>query len=272
MPQVSVVTSIYNGEAYLEECVNSILNQTFQDFEYIILNNGSTDRTPEILKSYSDPRLRIIHQENLGIVRSLNKGITLSSGDLIARLDADDYSLPQRLEKQVAFMEQYPKIVFCGTRYKELIGGGYFSPMVQLFEKDEDIRKNISCFNPFSHSTILLRKKTFLESGSYKEKFEYSHDYELWVRMLKIGSASILNEELSVVRLTEQSTSYDNRRKQKLEALYIRWDAFRQFRADPLTFMYYYLKSLCGLLLPSKRHLNRLDFLFLLLRLRINKR
>jgi glycosyltransferase involved in cell wall biosynthesis len=257
MPQVSVVTSVYNGEAYLEECVNSILNQTFKDFEYIILNNGSTDRTPYILSRYTDPRLRIVHQENLGIVRSLNKGINLSSGNLIARLDADDYAFPQRLEKQVAFMEQYPEIDFCGTRYKELIGIKYFSPMVQFFEKDEDIRKNVSYFNPFSHSTIMLRKKAFLESGSYKEKFEYSHDYELWVRMLRFGSAWILNEELSVVRLTEQSTSYDNRRKQKLEGLYIRWNAFRQFGANPITFMYYYLKSLCGLLLPSKRHLYR---------------
>ena len=108
MPQVSVVTSVYNGEEYLEECVDSILNQTFQNFEYIILNNGSTDGTARILQRYTDPRLRIIHQENLGISKSLNKGINLSNSDLIARLDADDFSSPQRLEKQVTFMEKHP--------------------------------------------------------------------------------------------------------------------------------------------------------------------
>ena len=111
MPRVSVVTSVYNGETYLEECIDSILNQTFQDFEYIILDNGSTDRTPEILVQYTDPRIRIIHQENLGIAGSLNKGINISNSDLIARLDADDYSFPQRLEQQVSFMEQNPEIV-----------------------------------------------------------------------------------------------------------------------------------------------------------------
>ena len=95
MPQVSVVTSVYNGEAFLEECVNSILNQTFKDFEYIILNNGSTDRTPEILKNYSDPRLRIINQKNLGVPKSLNKGISLCRADLMSHLDADDYVHPQ---------------------------------------------------------------------------------------------------------------------------------------------------------------------------------
>ncbi|SVE62936.1 uncharacterized protein METZ01_LOCUS515790, partial [marine metagenome] len=88
VPRVSVVTSVYNGELYLKECIESILNQTFRDFEYIILNNGSTDNTSEILKLYTDPRLRVIHQENLGISRSLNKGIDLSSSDLIAHLDA----------------------------------------------------------------------------------------------------------------------------------------------------------------------------------------
>ena len=121
MPRVSVVTSVYNGEAYVEECIDSILNQTFQDFEYIILNNGSTDRTLEILNRHTDPRLHIIHQDNLGISRSLNKGISLSKSELIVRLDADDYSLPNRLEKQVTFMEQHPEISFCGSRLKELI-------------------------------------------------------------------------------------------------------------------------------------------------------
>ena len=111
MPQVSIVTSVYNGELYLEECIKSILSQTFKDFEYIILNNGSTDRTAKILNLYNDPRLRVIHQENLGISRSLNKGIDLSRSDLIARQDADDYSFVSRLENQVKFMDQHQDIV-----------------------------------------------------------------------------------------------------------------------------------------------------------------
>ncbi len=257
MPRVSVVTSVYNGEAYVEECINSILNQTFQDFEYIILNNGSTDRTPDILRRFTDPRLRVIHQDNLGISRSLNKGIELSNYDLIARLDADDYSLPQRLEKQLTFMEQHPEIVVCGSRFKELLGNESFTQKVRFIEKDEDIRKIISCFNPFSHSTIMIRKQAFIESGGYDQKFEYSQDYELWVRMLNFGKAWILKEELSVARLTEQSSSYGNRRRQKLEGLQARWSAFKQFGGDPGATLYYFLKSLTGLVFPSKSHLNR---------------
>ena len=257
MPKVSVVTSVHNGEVYLEECVNSILNQTFKNFEYIILNNGSTDRTPEILNQYNDPRLRIIHQENLGISRSLNKGINLSNSDLIARLDADDYSFPQRLETQIIFMEQHPEIVLCGSSFKELLRKNFFTQKVTLIEKDEDIRKIVSCFNPFSHSTVMFRKKEFIESGSYNQKFKYSQDYELWVRMLNFGQAWILKEALSVVRLSEQSLGNKNRRKQKLEGLQIRWSAFKQFGGNPGKTLYYYLKSLGGLIFPSKDHLNR---------------
>tara|TARA_B100000315_G_scaffold253164_1_gene291408 strand:- start:3803 stop:4606 length:804 start_codon:yes stop_codon:yes gene_type:complete len=255
MPRVSVVTSIYNGEAHLEECINSILNQSFQDFEYIILDNGSTDRTPEILHRYTDSRLRIIHQENLGISRSLNKGIGQANSELIARLDADDYSLPNRLEKQVAFMEQYPEIVFCGSRFMELIGTQFFTQKVRFVEKDEDIRKIISCYNPFSHSTIMIRKKIFAKSGGYNSKLEYSQDYDLWVRMLNFGEARILKEELGVARLTEQSTSNKNRRKQKIEVFQIRWNAFRQFGGNPGKVLSYFLKSLVGLIFPSKSHL-----------------
>ena len=255
MPRVSVVTSVYNGEAYVEECIDSILNQTFQDFEYIILNNGSTDRTLEILNRYTDPRLHIIHQDNLGISRSLNKGISLSKSELIVRLDADDYSLPNRLEKQVAFMEQHPEIGFCGSRFKELIGTQFFTQKVQFIEKDEEIRKIVSCFNPFSHSTTMIRKTIFTKSGGYNSKFEYSQDYDLWVRMLNFGKAGILKEELGVARLTDQSTSNKNRRKQKLEVLQIRWNAFRQFGGNPGKVLSYYVKSLIGLIYPSKSHL-----------------
>ena len=165
MPKVSVVTSVYNGETYLKECVDSILNQTLQDFEYIILNNGSTDRTAEILNKFTDPRLKIVHQHNLGIAMSLNKGVKLSRSDIIARLDADDYSFPQRLEKQVTFMEQHPEIVVCGSRFKELLGENTFNQSIRFIETDQAIRKSMSLFNPFSHSATIFRKNAFLESG-----------------------------------------------------------------------------------------------------------
>ena len=257
MPRVSVVTSVYNGELYLKECIESILNQTFRDFEYIILNNGSTDNTSEILKLYSDPRLRVIHQENLGISRSLNKGIDLSSSDLIARLDADDYSMPQMLEQQITFMEKHPDVVLCGSRWLELVGKKIFKQIVNFVETDQAIRKSMSLFNPFSHSTVIFRKKTFITAGGYNERFKYSQDYDLWLRMLAFGKTLILKEELAVVRMSEQSESHKNARKQKLEALQIRWDAFQQFGGNPGQALYYFFKTLMGLISPSKGNLNR---------------
>jgi len=257
IPQVSVVTSVYNGEEYLEECVDSILNQTFQDFEYIILNNGSTDGTARILQRYTDPRLRIIHQENLGISKSLNKGINLSNSDLIARLDADDFSSPKRLEKQVTFMEKHPDIVLCGSRWLELVGEKLFKQIVAFVETDQAIKKSMSLFNPFSHSAVIFRKKTFITAGGYSERFKYSQDYELWLRMLAFGKTLILKEELAVVRMSEQSESHKNARKQKLEALQIRWNAFQQFGGNPGQALYYFFKTLMGLISPSKGNLNR---------------
>ena len=257
MPQVSVVTSVYNGEKYLEECVDSILNQTFQNFEYIILNNGSTDGTPRILQRYTDPRLRIIHQENLGISKSLNKGINLSNSDLIARLDADDFSSPKRLEKQVTFMEKHPDIVLCGSRWLELVGEKLSKQIVDFVETDQAIKKSMSLFNPFSHSAVIFRKKTFIKAGGYSNRLKYSQDYELWLRMLAFGKTLILKEELAVVRMSGQSESHKNARKQKLEALQIRWDAFQQFGGNPGQALYYFFKTMIGLIYPSKGHLHR---------------
>ena len=257
MPRVSVVTSVYNGELYLKECIESILNQTFRDFEYIILNNGSTDNTSEILKLYTDPRLRVIHQENLGISRSLNKGIDLSSSDLIARLDADDYSMPQMLEQQITFMEKHPDVVLCGSRWLELVGEKLSKQIVDFVETDQAIKKSMSLFNPFSHSAVIFRKKTFIKAGGYSDRLKYSQDYELWLRMLALGKAWILKEELAVVRMSEQSESHKNARKQKLEALQIRWNAFQQFGGNPGQALYYFFKTLMGLISPSKGNLNR---------------
>jgi len=115
-PAVSVVMPVYNGEKYLRESIDSILNQTYTDYEFIIVNDGSNDKTEEIILSYNDNRIRYIKNEkNLQIVKSLNRGIELAKGRYIARMDADDISLPRRFEKQITFMENNLEIGVCGT-------------------------------------------------------------------------------------------------------------------------------------------------------------
>ncbi|MBL10448.1 MAG: hypothetical protein CL402_08050 [Acidiferrobacteraceae bacterium] len=251
MPLISVVTSVYNGEAYLKECVDSVLNQTFQDFEYIILNNGSTDSTAGILARYEDPRIRIVQQENLGIARSLNKGIHMAKSDLIARLDADDVSEPNRLEKQINFMNRHKEIVLCGSRFKVLLGKEYIDFPNHVPVENEAIRKSMSCFNPFSHSTVVFRKPEFIKSGGYSAKYKFGQDYELWSRLLDFGEAYILKDELSTIRLSEQSTSSENSKAMRIEGLQIRWKAFRKFGGNPFEALSHFLKSLAGLIIPQ---------------------
>ena len=257
MPQVSFVIPVHNGENFLENCIDSVLNQTFEDFECIILNNGSIDKTQEILEQFTDSRLKIIHQENIGVSRSLNKGIHLAKGSLIARLDVDDVSSADRLEKQVGFMIKNPKIVLCGSRFRELIRDASLPQKLAFIQVDKSIRKSMSLFNPFAHSTVMFRKKTFIDSGGYSEKYKNGLDYELWLRMLALGEAHILDYELCSIRVTEQSFSYRNKRRQKMEGILIRWNAFKKFGGNPTKAFYYLIKSLLGLIFPSINYFKR---------------
>ncbi|HIB44531.1 MAG TPA: glycosyltransferase [Nitrospina sp.] len=257
MPQVSFVISVHNGENFLENCIDSVLNQTFEDFECIILNNGSTDKTQEILEQYTDSRFKIICQENIGVSRSLNKGIHIAKGSLIARLDVDDISSVDRLEKQVGFMTKNPRVVLCGSRFRELIKDKSLPQKVAFIEKDASIRKSMSLFNPFAHSTVMFRKKTFIDSGGYSDKYKNGLDYELWLRMLALGEAQILDYELCLIRFTEQSFSYRNKRRQKMEGILIRWNAFKKFGGNPTEALYYLTKSLVGLAFPSINYFKR---------------
>ena len=121
MPKVTVLMAVYNGERYLRDAVESILCQTFRDFQFLIINDGSTDNTRDLILSYDDARIVLVDSEhNVGQTRSLNRGLELAAGELIARQDADDISEPDRLAKQVAFLERHPEVALLGTWYKEI--------------------------------------------------------------------------------------------------------------------------------------------------------
>ena len=261
MPKVSVVTSVFNGEASLEECVQSILGQTFEDFEFIILNNGSTDKTVEILNQFEDPRLKIIHQENLGVTRSLDKGVRMARANLIARLDADDYSFPNRLKLQVDFMDQNSDYALCGSKFLELTGDKVAAQKVPFVKNDENIRSILSCYNPFAHSGVMFRKQSFLDAGGYNERLTFSIDYDLWIRILQTGKGYILEDVLTMIRLSSESLSFQNSRAQKLETLSIRWRAFKNFGGNPVKVTLLFLKTVLGLIfspgIPFQKFLTR---------------
>lgn len=204
-PIVSVIMPVHNAAEYVEKAVDSILGQTFNDLELIVIDDGSTDGSGEILDRYqeTDNRVRVVHQENAGVADSLNAGIRLAKGIYVARMDADDISLPDRLEKQVAFMDAHPEVGVCGTACK-LIGDG--SGVTRPRTSSEEI-KSWLLFGPcMAHPTVMMRRDLVMEHGCYQ--LSQAEDYDLWVRLTPYCEMANLPEPLVLYRLqAEQATA-----------------------------------------------------------------
>ncbi len=183
--------SVYNGQKHLREAIDSILNQTYENFEFIIINDGSTDTSEEIIKSYKDSRIKLINnKKNLGLPASLNKAIKLSRGEYIARMDADDISEIERLEKQVEFMEKNLSVDVCGTWINIL---GSFKGKWKYPTNDEDIKTRLLFNNVIVHPSVMFRRRSLLKNNLYYDpNFRKIQDYELWARAVgKLRFANI---------------------------------------------------------------------------------
>lgn len=207
MPKVTVLMAVYNGECYIQEAIGSILSQTFDDFEFLIINDGSTDSTRKIICSYNDPRIRLVdNDQNFGLTRSLNNGLKLAEGEFIARIDADDVSDSERLAKQVAFLETHPDVALVGTWYKEIDAQGKPISDGNLPCDYTQIRWHLLFYCPFVHSAVMLRKSPVLEKiGFYNEALSYSMDYELWLRIARELPVANLDEYLVRLRVNPHS-------------------------------------------------------------------
>ena len=181
MPKVSVVLPTYNGSFFLAEAIESVLAQTWKDFELIIIDDASTDNTATIASQYVDPRIRIIQNpHNLRLVDTLNKGIALAQGPYIARMDQDDISLPKRLEQQVAFMDSHPEVGICGS-WIEVFG---FRNYIERYPSNSnEIKAKLFVQNQLAHPSVMLRKEHLDAYGlRYDPAFQYVEDYDLWQR------------------------------------------------------------------------------------------
>jgi glycosyltransferase involved in cell wall biosynthesis len=180
-PLISVVMSVHNAQNYLKEAVESILNQTFHDFEFIIIDDKSTDESPKILSSYTDTRIVIFqNNENIGLTRSLNKGILSTRGKYIARMDADDISVAARLSIQYDFLEKNPKVAACGSWVK-LIGDNPSSVWKSPCGHNQ-IRATLLFNSALFHPTVMMRR-AMIGSTPYNDDFYCSQDFDLWVRL-----------------------------------------------------------------------------------------
>ena len=211
---VSVVLPCYNTEPYIEGAVRSILNQTFQDFELIIVNDGSTDQSSKILAKLSDSRIKIIHQANQGLVASLNRGIKQATGRYIARQDADDMSEPTRLEKQISMMEANSDLAIVGTSMSVINGEGRALHKHAVLLNDPELRQELLIRSPFAHGSVMFRRDFAIQAGLYSQKFWPAEDYEFWTRLSDFGKLSNINEFLYHYRQNNEGISMKNQNLQ----------------------------------------------------------
>lgn len=182
---VSVILPVYKGEAYLENAISSILQQTFTDFEFIIVNDASPDRSEEVVNRFNDGRIKYYKSDtNLGLVGALNKGISLSSGKYIARMDQDDFSFPDRLKKQFEFLESHPGYIIAGTQVT-VLGTGHLKKYPST---NEEIKVALLFGSPFAHPAVMFRRSVLVDNKlTYEEQFRHAEDFGLWMRLSSLG-------------------------------------------------------------------------------------
>ena len=234
--QISVILPVYNAAQYLKETIESVLTQTFSDFELIIINDGSTDESESIAISFEDKRIIYIKNPiNLGLIATLNKGIDLSTGKYIARMDADDICLPQRFEKQWNLMESNLNLDVCGSSIT------YFNTTGNLKNwdvplSDKLIKTQLLVGPGFSHPTVFLRTSSLKQQQIYYSKdYIHAEDYELWVRLATLGfQFQNIKEPLLYYRIHEENVSKTNQGTQKLIHSKIQQQQFENFLKRPL--------------------------------------
>ena len=216
MPMVSVLLPVYNAEKYLSEAIDSILNQTYANFEFIIINDGSIDNSEKIILSYNDRRIRYIRNEkNIRLVASLNKGIQLARGRYLVRMDADDISMPNRIEKQVTFMENNLKVGVCGS-YLRVFGDERRVVISKLPIMDKDIRASLLVRNSLGHPNVIIRKSTLTVNGvCYDERFYRMEDWGLWITLMPKCKFANCPEVLLNYRWVNTSESRINTKDEK---------------------------------------------------------
>ena len=220
MPLVSVVLSVYNGAQFVAEAIQSILDQSFRDFELIVVDDASTDDSQKVIASFSDFRLRLlINEQNLGLARSLNKGISAANGTYIARQDADDVSLPSRLQTQIEYLESHSNTVIVGSSVKTINEDGKVDGLWPAYVSDVDIKWRLLFGTSFVHSSVVMRRSALDRVGLYsiEPQFCYVEDYELWSRICAYGQCANISLPLLRYRVNPGSICYRYAIPQRLQ-------------------------------------------------------
>jgi len=220
-PLISVIMAVYNAQDHLHQSIESILNQSFKDFELIIINDGSTDESLKIINQFKkkDNRIKIINQKNFGLTKSLNIGANMAQGEYILRQDADDYSVQDRFQKQIDYLKKN-NLVALGSNCINLYNNN--AKTIWGHFNDQEIKKIIYLRPPFAHGTSIFRRDFFFKAGMYNEKYYTSQDFDLWIKISKYGKISMLKERLVFRYINKKSISQNKKFRQFYDSFKIR--------------------------------------------------
>lgn len=251
IPTVSVLISVHNGAATLDRCFESLKNQSFQDFNIICVNDGSKDESWSILmrwqEKFSD-RLHLISQKkNRGLTYSLNQGLKEISAPFTARIDADDWWDPEKLEKQVSFLKNHPKTGLLGTAYVNVYPR--HKKTICPPQKNSNIKDKIFGYNPFAHSTVIFKTALVQKLGGYDEEVYYGQDYDLWLRLLPYTEFANLPDTLCF-RTADVGISREKQRDQIWQYMKTQWKYIRLYHY-PLKTYTNFLRPLIVLMTPD---------------------
>jgi glycosyltransferase involved in cell wall biosynthesis len=228
-PRVSVLIGCWNNAGTLGRAIESVLSQTVEDLELIVVDDGSTDETPELVKGYSDPRLRYLGLEHMGISASLNEGLRAARAPIAAVQDADDWSLPERLDRQLAVLGLFEEAAVVGCRMREVgPDGEELRPRTAFVSGD--VRGALMRFNPIPNSCAAFRREQALGVGGYDPRYRYAMDYDLWLRLADDHLIYALDEVLAVRSMTGANVAARSERTQIRETLAMRAAAQRRRR------------------------------------------
>lgn len=203
VPNISVLIPAYNAERYLGEALESLSCQSFEDFEVVVVNDGSSDKTGEVaeLHAEKDSRIRVLHQKNQGISAATNAAASLARAPLLAKLDADDMAASDRLEKQFCFMSRNPQVVCCGSAISYIDDRGRKSGSRSFPLSNNLIQEQILSYGCFAHSAVIYRRAAFFDAGMYRREFKSCVDFDLLLRLSEQGEMANLPEALCLYRL-----------------------------------------------------------------------
>jgi glycosyltransferase involved in cell wall biosynthesis len=234
-PIVSVVMSVYNDGPFVSEAVQSILNQTWSDFEFIIVDDGAIDDSVARVQEFRDERIRLIRQSNAGLAAALNRGIREARGEFIARQDADDISEPERLMRQAQFLQEHREVGLVGCSVRLIDEGGQGTRVARFPVDDADLQKDLidGEGNPFMHGSVMMRKAVVEAAGMYRVEFRRAQDIDLWLRIAELAPIANLPEVLYTWRHRRTSVGAQHWIRHHDFARLARWCAVERRRGRP---------------------------------------